>query len=140
MQLTVHRLLTACAAVQHKIFCYGGRDKSENIVSDTWSLDTSNNFALSTPTWTNVTHKNNFVTTPTALGIAVALNDGVSFLINGGLSTPANISETNQTTVFNTATNTWTAINSTASTQTYEHAAIVDSTGKIWLWGGTRYC
>jgi N-acetylneuraminic acid mutarotase len=109
-------------------------------MSDTWSLDTSNNFTLSTPTWTNVTQYNNFVTTPTAFGIAVALSDVVSFLINGGVSTPANTSETNQTTVFNTATNTWTAINSTITYQTRQHAAIVDSAGKIWLWGGVRYC
>ncbi|KAG2171886.1 hypothetical protein INT44_006115 [Umbelopsis vinacea] len=125
-----------CAAVQRKVFCYGGYNIYGNITSDTWSIDASNNFALSQPTWTNVADNNNFVTTATGYGIGVALNDGVSFLINGGLSYPANTTETNQTTILNTATNTWSTINSSLITQTRQHTAVVDANGKIWLWGG----
>ncbi|KAI8576783.1 hypothetical protein K450DRAFT_283121 [Umbelopsis ramanniana AG] len=124
-----------CAAVQRKVFCYGGYDIYGNITSDTWSIDASTDFALSGPSWTNITD-NNFVTTATGYGVGVALNDGVSFLVNGGLSNPTNTTETNQTTVLNTATNTWTAINSSLITQTRQHTAVVDANGKVWLWGG----
>lgn len=129
---------TVCGAVQRKIVCYGGYNSNGDITADTWSIDASSNFALSTPTWTNVTHNDNFVTTPAGYAIGVALNDGVSFLINGGLSNPTNTTETNQTTVLNTATNTWNTVNSSTSTQTRQHAAVIDATGKIWLWGGVR--
>jgi hypothetical protein len=128
-----------CSMVQRKIFCYGGYDVSNNILSDTWSLDASNNFTLATPNWNNIMPSNNFVTTPAGYAVSVALNDGVSFLVNGGMSTPRNVSETNQTIILNTATNAWTAINSTQNVQTRQHQAVVDSTGKIWLWGGVRY-
>ncbi|KAI9277320.1 hypothetical protein BC943DRAFT_340945 [Umbelopsis sp. AD052] len=125
-----------CAAVQRKVVCYGGYDIYGNITSDAWSFDASSNFALSQPIWTNVADNNNFVPTATGYGVGVALNDGVSFLINGGLSVPVNTTETNQTTVLNTATNTWSAINSSLITQTRQHTAAVDANGKIWLWGG----
>ncbi|GAB5585494.1 hypothetical protein Unana1_00394 [Umbelopsis nana] len=66
----------------------------------------------------------------------VPLADGVSFLVNGGLSVPFNQSEVNQTTVFNTATKTWTSINSTGITQARQHQAVIDGNGRIWFWGG----
>lgn len=67
------------------------------------------------------------------------LNDGVSFLVNGGLSTPFNQSEVNQTTVFNTVTKTWSTVNSTGITQARQHQAVIDTSGRIWFWGGVRY-
>lgn len=68
----------------------------------------------------------------------VPLSDGVSFLINGGMSVPFNQSEVNQTTVFNTATKSWTSVNSSGIVQTRQHQAVIDTTGRIWFWGGVR--
>jgi hypothetical protein len=74
-----------------------------------------------------------------AFGVMVPLNDGVSFLINGGYTFPFNSSEANQTTIFNTKTKAWTSVNSSDSIQTAQHQAVIGRNGKIWFWGGVRY-
>ena len=107
--------------------------------SDTWSIDVSADFTVSSASWTNVTHNGDFATTPSGFEVMVPLKDGVSFLVNGGISTPLNQSEVNQTTVFNTATKTWSTVNSTGITQARQHTAAIDTNGRIWLWGGLRY-
>ena len=135
-------LTLECSVVSQTIYCYGGifTTPDQNFPqSDTWSIDVSKDFSLTTPSWTNVSHNNAFVTTPSGFGNMVPLADGVSFLVNGGLSVPLNQSEVNQTTVFNTATNTWTSINSTGITQARQHQAVIDGNGRIWFWGGVRY-
>ncbi|KAH8547446.1 hypothetical protein BGW37DRAFT_524351 [Umbelopsis sp. PMI_123] len=79
-----------------------------------WSTDVSNDLAISSNLWNNVIHNDNFIPTPTTCGTMVALHDGVSFLVIGGLTEPANY----------------------YTTQAWEQAAIIDASSKIWLWGG----
>ncbi|CAO3670451.1 unnamed protein product [Umbelopsis ramanniana] len=86
--------------------------------------------------WNNVSHNNDFITTPILRGVILPLADGVSFLVNGGETTPRNTSEVNQTTIFNTENRTWSALNITNITQATERRAVVDSFGKFWFWGG----
>jgi hypothetical protein len=109
------------------------------ILSDTWSLGLANNFDLTNPPWSNVSYNGDFRPTPAAFNVMVSLPDSVSFLINGGLSTPLNKFEVNQTTVFNTFTHQWTTINSSTLTQTRQHSAAIDANGRVWYWGGFRY-
>jgi hypothetical protein len=97
------------------------------------------NFDLSNPTWINIAHEGSVDSTPAAFDIMVPLIDGFSFLINGGLSSPQNVSEANQTSVFSTITKQWTAINSTTIAQTRQHRAVIDVNGRVWCWGGFRY-
>ncbi|KAG2174752.1 hypothetical protein INT43_005810 [Umbelopsis isabellina] len=133
------RWASQCSAVASTIYCYGGiftTPEANFPQSDTWSIDVSKDFSLASASWTNVTENGDFVTTPTGFGIMTPLNDGVSFLVNGGLSTPFNQSEVNQTTVFNTATKTWSTVNSTGITQARQHQAVTDASGRIWFWGG----
>jgi hypothetical protein len=131
-----------CTAVGSSIYCYGGifTTPTQNIPqSDTWSIDVSADFTVSSASWTNVTHYGDFATTASGFEVIVPLKDGVSFLVNGGISAPLNQSEVNQTTVFNTATKTWSSVNSTGITQARQHTAAIDTNGRIWLWGGLRY-
>ncbi|KAJ2955495.1 hypothetical protein NQZ79_g8510 [Umbelopsis isabellina] len=133
------RWASQCSVVTTTIYCYGGiftTPEANFPQSDTWSVDVSKDFTLSSASWTNVTENGDFATTPTGFGIMTPLNDGVSFLVNGGLSTPLNQSEVNQTTVFNTATKTWSTVNSTGITQARQHTAVIDTSGRIWFWGG----
>jgi hypothetical protein len=137
-----HRFFVECTAVERSIYCYGGifTTPAQNFPqSDTWSIDVSADFSLSSASWTNVTHNNDFATTACGFEVIVPLKDGVSFLVNGGMSSPFNQSEVNQTTIFNTVTKTWTAVNSTGITQARQHTAAIDVNGRIWLWGGLRY-
>jgi hypothetical protein len=132
--------LAACTVLQQNIFCYGGIDNSNNPIGDTWSLDVSVRFSLSMAFWNNVSHTNDFITTPTFAGVILPLADGVSFLLNGGETSPRNMSEANQTTVFNTESRTWSTLNIENITQARGRSAVVDSFGKFWFWGGSRYC
>ena len=130
--------MAACTVLQRTIFCYGGYDNSENPIGDTWSLDVSVQFSLAMTSWNNVSHNNDFITTPILRGVILPLADGVSFLVNGGQTTPRNTSEVNQTTIFNTESRIWSTLNITNITQATERRAVVDPFGKFWFWGGYR--
>lgn len=131
-----------CVNIGNSIYCYGGDARAagvDTILSDIWELSAVNKFDLSNPTWINIAHEGSVDSTPAAFDIMVPLTDGISFLINGGLSSPQNVSEANQTSVFSTITRQWTAINSTAIVQTRQHRAVIDVNGRVWCWGGFRY-
>ncbi|KAG2175112.1 hypothetical protein INT44_007590 [Umbelopsis vinacea] len=133
------RWASECTAVGKSIYCYGGiftTPAQNSPQSDTWSIDVSTDFALNSASWTNVTHNGDFATTPCGFEAMVPLKDGVSFLVNGGMSIPFNQSEVNQTTIFNTVTKTWTAVNSSGIVQARQHTASIDASGRVWLWGG----
>lgn len=94
--------------------------------------------------------KTDFQPTPTAFGVMAPLTDGMSLLVNGGVTSFLNASEANQTqtnvyvevnqtTVYNTVTREWTSINSSVIAQTRKHQAVIDANGKVWCFGGLRY-
>ena len=109
----------------------------DTILSDTWTLNIASDFDLSNPTWTNKSWKN-FPSTSRAFGTMNSLPDSSSFLLNGGLTSPAGTAEANQTIVLNTVTNEWKAINSSLVAQTLYHQGVIDANGKIWYFGGVR--
>lgn len=129
-----------CAIIQTSVYCYGGDNRmagADTTLSDTWALDVSSTFAVSHPTWTNITWSN-LPKAPRAFGTMNALTDGISLVINGGLTAPAGIAENNQTIALNTITKDWKAINSSLIAQTRDHQSVIDANGKIWYFGGLR--
>jgi hypothetical protein len=123
------------------IYCYGGDNRAagvDAILSDTLELSVASDFAVSNPTWNNITWTN-LPQTPIAFGTMNSLTDGISIAINGGLTAPAGVAESNQTIVFNTVSKDWKAINSSLIAQTRDHQSVIDANGKIWYFGGLRY-
>ncbi|KAG2182567.1 hypothetical protein INT43_007498 [Umbelopsis isabellina] len=132
------RWATNCAIVQTSIYCYGGDNRVAGVdttLSDTWALDVGSTFAVSHPSWTNISWSN-LPNTPRALGTMNALTDGISLVINGGVTAPAGLAEINQTIAFNTVTKDWKAINSSLIAQTRDHQSVIDANDKIWYFGG----
>ncbi|KAI7888333.1 uncharacterized protein EV154DRAFT_517978 [Mucor mucedo] len=112
----VSRSFPSCAYVGGQIYCFGGDTYSDfasgnKIDQNIYSLDIAKFSGNETDTlsskWEKMIPKTTFNLESRRAPTAAVLPDGKSFMIVGGLLTSANQKFSNQTIIYDTATNTW---------------------------------
>ncbi|KAI9255862.1 hypothetical protein EDC94DRAFT_617002 [Helicostylum pulchrum] len=127
-----------CVAVSQRLYCYGG---TSNLLptSDHYVFDLSTDFPIdgSIEAWNKVV-TGDFETEPNSLFSIVPLTD--KYLIHGGLGYGSSTNFLkNTTTLYNALDGTWRTINSTnqtSMTPSREETSTLDSSNRIWTWGG----
>ncbi|GAA5804213.1 hypothetical protein HPULCUR_009700 [Helicostylum pulchrum] len=128
-------------AVSQRLYCYGG---TSNLLptSDHYVFDLSTDFPIdgSIEAWNKVV-TGDFETEPNSLFSIVPLTD--KYLIHGGLGYGSSTNFLkNTTTLYNALDGTWRTINSTnqtSMTPSREETSTLDSSNRIWTWGGIRF-
>ncbi|KAI8091628.1 hypothetical protein BDF21DRAFT_409805 [Thamnidium elegans] len=127
-----------CAAVSQRLYCYGGTS-NQLPTSDHYVFDLSKDFPIdgSIEAW-NAVVTGDFETEPNSLFSIVPLTD--KYLVHGGLGYGSSTKFLkNTTTLYNTLDGTWSTINSTnqtSMTPSREETSTLDSSNRIWTWGG----
>ncbi|RIB07628.1 hypothetical protein C2G38_2147477 [Gigaspora rosea] len=131
------------ALVGTKLYFFGGLISRNSISNEVWYLDLSNSFNVTTPQW----HQDSEMILGYNLGSSCIspIDNSTVFLIGGRTWFPntLNYKYNSSVYIFNSNTSLWTTPNinnfNSSFTGRNEMQAVIDSKGKIFIFGGTDY-